>query len=120
MTKGSEQSSKLSSLKRALLAVDEMQRKLEAVERRKKEPIAIIGMGCRFPGGANDPAAFWRLLCDGVDAVKEVPPDRWEVDSYYHADPDEPGKTYMRRGGFLDEVGTFDPQFFGISPREAI
>jgi amino acid adenylation domain-containing protein len=74
------------------------------------EPIAIVGIGCRFPG-ADGPAAFWRLLCDGVDAVTELPPDRWGADA-----PETPA---TRWGGFLDQVDQFDPQFFGISPREA-
>ncbi|HEY2502020.1 MAG TPA: SDR family NAD(P)-dependent oxidoreductase [Mycobacterium sp.] len=74
------------------------------------EPIAIVGIGCRFPG-ADGPAAFWRLLSDGVDAITDIPPDRWD------ADASETAAT--RRGGFLDQVDRFDPQFFGISPREA-
>jgi acyl transferase domain-containing protein/ubiquinone/menaquinone biosynthesis C-methylase UbiE/acyl carrier protein len=83
------------------------------------EPIAIIGMGCRFPGGANSPVAFWKLLRDGVDAIREIPPERWDIDAYYHPDRELPGKTYSRHGGFLDRVDLFDAEFFGISPREA-
>ena len=79
----------------------------------------MIGLGCRFPGGADSPAGYWRLLRDGVDAVREVPADRWDVERIYDADPDAPGRSYARRGGFLDAVDRFDPQFFGISPREA-
>ncbi len=83
------------------------------------EPIAIIGIGCRFPG-APDPEAFWQLLCNGVDAVTEVPADRWDVNAFYDPDPDCRGKMNTRWGGFLAQVDRFDPQFFGIAPKEAI
>ncbi|HSG44978.1 MAG TPA: amino acid adenylation domain-containing protein, partial [Anaerolineales bacterium] len=82
-----------------------------------KEPIAIIGMSCRFPQAPN-PGAFWELLRNGVDAITEVPPDRWDVDAFHSETPD-PGKMTTRFGGFLDNVDLFDPAFFGISPREA-
>jgi 8-amino-7-oxononanoate synthase len=82
------------------------------------EPIAIIGIGCRFPQ-ANDPTAFWNLLRQGDDAITEVPPDRWDVDRFYDPDPTQPDKTHTRWGGFLDQIDQFDPQFFGIAPREA-
>jgi acyl transferase domain-containing protein len=111
----------LSPVKRALLALEDMQGKLAAATYTKNEPIAIIGMGCRFPGGADSPEAFWDLLRQGGDAVTDVPDDRWDVDEYYDPDPDQPGKIYTRKGGFLTEpVDQFDPQFFGISAREAI
>ncbi|MGB2677059.1 MAG: beta-ketoacyl synthase N-terminal-like domain-containing protein [Candidatus Acidiferrum sp.] len=84
----------------------------------KNEPIAIIGIGCRFPG-ANDPAAFWQLLRDGVDAIREVPADRFDKHAFYEPDPAIPGKMNTRWGGFLGQVDQFDPHFFGISPREA-
>jgi acyl transferase domain-containing protein/acyl carrier protein len=82
------------------------------------EPIAVVGMGCRFPGAANL-EQFWELLSSGKDAVTEVPRDRWDVDACYDADPQAPGKTYSRWGGFLERVDEFDAAFFGISPREA-
>jgi myxalamid-type polyketide synthase MxaE and MxaD len=85
----------------------------------KNEPIAIIGIGCRFPG-ANDPAAFWQLLRDGVDAIREVPADRFDQHAFYDPDPATPGKMNTRWGGFLEQVDQFDPGFFGISPREAL
>ncbi len=85
----------------------------------RQEPIAIVGMGCRFPGGANDPEAFWQLLADGVDAVALVPPDRWDQEAWYDADPARPGKTAARWGSFLERVDGFDADFFGITPREA-
>ncbi|MEK8021248.1 MAG: polyketide synthase, partial [Candidatus Parabeggiatoa sp.] len=83
------------------------------------EPIAIIGIGCRFPGGANNAERYWQLLVDGVDAITEIPPDRWNINKFYHPDPPKPGKTYVRWGGFVENIDQFDPQFFGISPREA-
>jgi acyl transferase domain-containing protein len=115
----SERISKLSPKRLALLAMD-LQSRLEAVEQKTKEPIAIIGVGCRFPGGASSPAAFWRLLHDGVDAISEVPGDRWDIETYYDPDPDAPGKMYAIHGGFIDGIDQFDPHFFGISPREAV
>src|SRR3954452_237230 len=84
-----------------------------------KDRIAIIGIGCRFPGGVNDAESFWRLLVEGRDAVSEVPSDRWSVERYYDPEPGIPGKTFAKRAGFLDQIDQFDPQFFGISPREA-
>jgi len=82
------------------------------------EPIAIIGIGCRFPG-AKDPEAFWQLLRDGIDAISEVPVDRWDSNAFYDANAGVPGKMNTRWGGFLEHVDQFDPHFFGISPREA-
>jgi acyl transferase domain-containing protein/acyl carrier protein len=84
-----------------------------------KEGIAIIGIGCRFPGGVNDTESFWKLLVEGREAVSDVPPDRWNVERFYDAEPGLVGKTIARRGGFVDGLDQFDPQFFGISPREA-
>src|SRR3984893_14275162 len=84
-----------------------------------KEGIAIIGIGCRFPGGANDTESFWKLLVEGREAVSDVPPDRWNVERFYDAEPGLVGKTIARRGGFVDGLDQFDPQFFGISLREA-
>jgi acyl transferase domain-containing protein/NADPH:quinone reductase-like Zn-dependent oxidoreductase/NAD(P)-dependent dehydrogenase (short-subunit alcohol dehydrogenase family)/SAM-dependent methyltransferase/acyl carrier protein len=84
-----------------------------------KDRIAIIGIGCRFPGGVNDAESFWKLLVEGRDAVTDVPPDRWNVERYYDPEPGIAGKTFAKRAGFLDQIDKFDPQFFGISPREA-
>jgi acyl transferase domain-containing protein len=109
----------LSPTKRALLGLKTMQSKLEALEYAKTEPIAIIGMGCRFPGKSNNPQAFWQMLHDGVDAIQEVPNNRWDIEDYYHPEPDVPGKMYCRSAGFLERIDTFDPRFFGISPHEA-
>ena len=84
------------------------------------EPIAIVGYGCRFPGDVTDPDSFWRLLAGGVDAIREVPKDRWDIAAYYDPDPGKPGKMYTREGGFLNGLDRFEPEFFEISPREAI
>jgi myxalamid-type polyketide synthase MxaE and MxaD len=80
--------------------------------------VAIVGIGCRFPG-ADGPEAFWRLLRNGGDTIREIPPDRWDAAAYYDADPSVPGKATTRWGGFLDQIDCFDPFFFGISPGEA-
>ncbi|OLP20312.1 hypothetical protein BST81_00815 [Leptolyngbya sp. 'hensonii'] len=104
-------------LKNALAALEEMQAKLDAVEKARHEPIAIIGMGCRFPGGADTPEAFWDLLCEGRDVVREVPAERWNVNDY--VEPNATGQPTSWYGGFLDSIDEFDPQFFDISPREA-
>jgi acyl transferase domain-containing protein/aryl carrier-like protein len=83
------------------------------------DPIAVVGIGCRFPGRGNDPQSFWRLLENGQDAVTEVPADRWSVAAFHDADDSRPGKTYSRWGGFVEGIDRFDPEFFGIAPREA-
>ena len=85
----------------------------------QKEGIAIIGIGCRFPGGVNDTESFWKVLAEGRDVVSEVPSDRWNVERFYDAEPGIAGKSIAKRGGFLATLDQFDPQFFGISPREA-
>ena len=110
----------LSVMKQAYLKLEELQARLDAVDQARQEPLAIIGMACRFPGDADDPEAFWRLLCEGGDAVAEIPAGRWDVDAYFDPDRNKPGKMYVRRGAFLRRVDEFDPQFFGISPREAV
>src|SRR3954463_2934595 len=84
-----------------------------------KDRIAIIGIGCRFPGGINHPDGLWKLLVEGREAVSDVPPDRWNVERFYDAEPGIAGKSIARRGGFVDGIEKFDQQFFGISPREA-
>ncbi|HJR00339.1 MAG TPA: type I polyketide synthase [Methylomirabilota bacterium] len=110
--------SKLSPKRLALLAL-ELQTRVGALEGSAPEPLAVVGLGCRFPGGADSPAAFWELLRRGADAITEVPRDRWDVDAYYDPDPDASGKMATRFGGFLRDVDRFDAQFFGITPREA-
>jgi acyl transferase domain-containing protein/NADPH:quinone reductase-like Zn-dependent oxidoreductase/short-subunit dehydrogenase/acyl carrier protein len=83
------------------------------------EPIAIIGIGCRLPGGVRGPDDLWNVLAGGIEAIGEVPKDRWNAAATYHPDPSKPGRSYTRRGGFLDQIDRFDAQFFGITPREA-
>jgi len=87
--------------------------------RAAKEGIAIIGIGCRFPGGVNNTEAFWKLLVEGREGVCDVPADRWNVERFYDPEPGLAGKTIAKRGGFIEGIDQFDPQFFGISPREA-
>jgi acyl transferase domain-containing protein/acyl carrier protein len=108
----------LSPKRLALLAL-ELHTELETMRKADAEPIAIVGIGCRFPGGAHGPAAFWEVLRTGVDTVSEVPRDRWDIHQYYDPDPDAPGKMYSRYGAFLEHVDRFDAVFFGIAPREA-
>jgi Polyketide synthase modules and related proteins len=87
-------------MKKALMELKDMRGRLESIEYRQREPIAIIGMGCRLPGGINSADAYWRALESGTDAITEVPADRWDINDYYSADPDAPGKMYCRYGGF--------------------
>ena len=103
----------------ALAALRKMRAKLEALERRRCEPLAIIGIGCRIPGGVTDPEGYWDLLQNGRHAVRKVPPDRWDPDKYFDPDPKAPGKTYTCWGGFIDGIDQFDAPFFGIAPTEA-
>ncbi|MHB1132629.1 MAG: type I polyketide synthase, partial [Chloroflexota bacterium] len=106
-------------LHNALQALEEMQSKLAAVESARTEPIAIVGMGCRFPGGASDPEAYWQLLRGGIDAISEVPARVREAAGSLGLGGEPVGKDTPWYGGFLDNVDGFDPNFFGISPREA-
>ena len=83
------------------------------------EPVAVVGIGCRFPGDVFGPDGFWRLLVDGVDAIGEVPADRWDAEAFYDPDPLAPGRMTTKWGGFVSDVAGFDAEFFGITPREA-
>jgi acyl transferase domain-containing protein/SAM-dependent methyltransferase len=109
----------LSPLKRALAELRRLRIKLNEMDRRQKEPIAIVGFGLRFPGGARDEFSLWQILAEGVNTVTEIPSDRWSLDDYYDPDPDRPGKMYTRHGAYLSGVDQFDAEFFGVSPREA-
>ncbi|WP_299486085.1 type I polyketide synthase [Acaryochloris sp. IP29b_bin.137] len=108
-----------SLLREATIQIRKLRTQLDNIEKRQAEPIAIVGMACRFPGEANTPEAYWDLLRNGVDTVGKVPTQRWDIDAYYDPDPAAPGKMYTRSGSFINHVDQFDPQFFGISPREA-
>ncbi len=88
---------------------------------KKNEPIAIIGLGCKMPGNANSPEEFWdKVLAPGVDAITEIPADRWDNEKYYHPDYNMPGKISVKWGGFINDIDKFDAQFFSIAPKEAI
>src|SRR5262249_39526446 len=113
-----EQISSFSPKRLALLAA-KLKDSLDAAEAAVREPIAVIGIGCRFPG-ADGPDAFWSLLHEGREAIREVPADRWAIDEYFDPNPDTPGKMSTRSAGFLDQIDGFDAGFFGIAPREAV
>ena len=93
---------------------------MAAFEKAAAEPIAVIGMACRMPGGVYDEASLWHVLNEGIDTIREVPADRWNAREYYDADPDRPGTMSTCAGEFLDDVAQFDAALFGIAPREAI
>ena len=106
-------------LRESLAVIERLQGRLDAQNRAAREPIAIVGVGCRYPGGVDSIEGLWRVAFEGVDAVREVPADRWDIDAFYDPNPDAVGKMVTRRAGMLDRVDGFDPAFFGISPREA-
>lgn len=110
---------KLTASQRALVALRDMRQKLESVEQRHSETIAIIGMACRFPGAVETPLDYWDLLKHGKNAIIEIPGHRWDVEAYYDPDPAKVGKMYTKKGGFLTQIDQFDPEFFGLSHREA-
>ena len=105
----------------ALKKIDDLSARLKIAEKGDTEPIAVVGMGCRLPGGVNSPAQYWRLLRDGASGIVRVPEERWDADAYYSADHTVPGTICSREGGFLTswQPDEFDAEFFGISPREA-
>ncbi|MFG1372206.1 type I polyketide synthase [Xanthobacter oligotrophicus] len=110
--------SSATTTERALRAIRDLRAKVDVLERRQGEPVAIVGMGCRFPGAA-DLSDFWDLLVRGEDPLGPVPQDRWNIDSLYNPDPQARGKTVSREGGYLPNLDRFDADFFGITPREA-
>ena len=117
MSKVSERIANLTPEQRALL---EKRMRATAPRPQASQPIAILGMGCRLPGGVEDPDAYWRLLMDGVDAITEVPADRWDNARLHDPDPESAGRISSRWGGFVRDVDRFDAAYFGISPREAV
>jgi phthiocerol/phenolphthiocerol synthesis type-I polyketide synthase D len=111
----------LAIITEALRTIDDLTARLEITEKGDTEPIAVVGMGCRLPGGVDNPAQYWQLLQDGASGIVRVPPDRWDADAYYTEDHTRPGTICNREGGFLSswQPDEFDAEFFGISPREA-
>src|SRR6201995_1879651 len=109
------------ALRKALVQVERLKRKNRALLERSSEPIAIVGMACRFPGGVDSPDGLWDMVAQGRDVMSEFPTDRgWDLAGLFDADPDALHKFYARAGGFVDEVAGFDAGFFGISPSEAL
>ncbi|PYS34288.1 MAG: hypothetical protein DMG14_29910, partial [Acidobacteria bacterium] len=90
------------------------------IQELRSDLFAIIGIGCRFPGGVRNPQQFWEVLCAGRDAITEIPRDRFDLERFFSTDASRPGTIYTRWGGFVDYIDKFDAEFFGISPREAM
>nr|WP_167398830.1 type I polyketide synthase [Sphingomonas aurantiaca] len=115
------QDTNVDTLKKTFIALKRTQARVASLEARRAEPIAIVGIACRLPGGANDPDALWSLLCRGEDTAGPIPADRWDESQFYSAAPDTPGRTHAAQANFLDiAVDAFDAPFFGVSAKEAL
>ncbi|MEU7260676.1 hybrid non-ribosomal peptide synthetase/type I polyketide synthase [Streptomyces rimosus] len=119
MTSSATGRDRQSIIAESLQEIRRLRAEAESVQQAQREPIAVVGMACRMPGGATDPGAFWDFLRQGGNGVSDIPGSRWDIKEYYDPSPDAPGRMYTRRGGFLPDIDRFDAAFFGVSNREA-